>query len=348
MAAGRSGFSHAQRPAREQAVTKVSVSAWHGSTAALRPIVRGVAQPPPPRSHSAPLPPPPFGPFLSSPSAAADPTGLSPHAAAAPASASSAAEPACVLNTRASRSASGTQAASASRECAVPPTIDAASLTAWRGEGAKARRSRCDVTQKSVMSAWRHSSAGGAGVGQGRAGHTRGYSVWRWRWCSPAIAASCRVCQNGLTVSSSATHLLWPTDAREHAQAQHIRAGEGARQPPKVPYVHGVHRRHGGKFTRAAATDSENDLRQVRTSEPRDIKRLLCGDGCGANLTPLRSALSGETFARFSHSTLSLYALSVAARAPDRAVRMHSTACRRSAWAGAAPVDAPSLSPSPT
>ena len=48
--------------------------------------------------------------------------------------------------------------------------------------------------------------------------------------------------------------------------------------------------------------------------EPRDIKRLLCGDGCGANLTPLRSALSGETFARFSHSTLSLYALSVAAR----------------------------------
>ena len=79
--------------------------------------------------------------------------------------------------------------------------------------------------------------------------------------------------------------------------------------------------------------------------EPRDIKRLLCGDGCGANLTPLRSALSGETFARFSHSTLSLYALSVAARAP---VRMHSTACRRSAWAGAAPVDAPSLSPSPT
>lgn len=82
--------------------------------------------------------------------------------------------------------------------------------------------------------------------------------------------------------------------------------------------------------------------------EPRDIKRLLCGDGCGANLTPLRSALSGETFARFSHSTLSLYALSVAARAPDRAVRMHSTACRRSAWAGAAPVDAPSLSPSPT
>lgn len=81
--------------------------------------------------------------------------------------------------------------------------------------------------------------------------------------------------------------------------------------------------------------------------EPRDIKRLLCGDGCGANLTPLRSALSGETFARFSHSTLSLYALSVAARA-HRAVRMHSTACRRSAWAGAAPVDAPSLSPSPT